>query len=67
LQFQTNQVWTTQILPAGVTAWTFGNSRPDVISIRAVDRLGNESPPAALAPVKIAAPVRSGRGMMAPN
>jgi uncharacterized lipoprotein YddW (UPF0748 family) len=67
LQSQTNQVWTTQILPAGVTAWTFGNSRPDVVSIRAVDRLGNESPPVTLTPVKVATPVRNGKGMMIPN
>jgi hypothetical protein len=38
-----------------------------VVSIRAVDRLGNESPPVTLTPVKVATPVRNGKGMMIPN
>ena len=62
LQFQTNQVWTTKILPADSTTWTFDNSKPDAVSIRAVDRVGNLSSPAALVLTKVAPPVRVPRG-----
>jgi uncharacterized lipoprotein YddW (UPF0748 family) len=48
LQFQINGVWTTEILPANQTAWTFHDSKPDVIAVSAVDRAGNESPAAVL-------------------
>lgn len=62
LQFQTNQVWTTRILPANSTTWTFENSKPDMISITVVDRVGNLSSPAALVLTKVAPPVRAPRG-----
>jgi uncharacterized lipoprotein YddW (UPF0748 family) len=62
LQFQTNQVWTTKILPADSTTWTFDNSKPEAVSIRAVDRVGNLSSPAALVLTKVAPPVRVPRG-----
>ncbi|MFZ1073093.1 MAG: family 10 glycosylhydrolase [Verrucomicrobiia bacterium] len=62
LQFQTNQAWTTKILPADLTTWTFENPRPDLISITAVDRIGNPSPPAALKKSPPPVPVRGGRG-----
>ena len=48
LQYRTNEVWTTEILPADQTSRTFSNSRPEVISISAVDRTGNLSLPAVL-------------------
>jgi uncharacterized lipoprotein YddW (UPF0748 family) len=48
LQFRTNEVWTTEILPANETTRTFFNSGPDVISISAVGRTGNLSSPAAV-------------------
>ena len=76
LQFQTNQVWTTEILPAGVMTRTFFNFRPDTIAVSAVDRTGNLSPPAAIMgspaatpvepppPVKKLQPAHTGRGMM---
>ena len=48
LQFRTNGVWTTEILPANEMTRTFFTSEPDVVSISAVDRVGNESEPAAL-------------------
>ncbi len=48
LQYRTNEVWTTEILPAGQTTQTFFNSRPEVIAISAVDRVGNVSLPAVL-------------------
>jgi uncharacterized lipoprotein YddW (UPF0748 family) len=48
LQFRTNEVWTTEILPADQTSRTFFDSKPDVVSISAVDRTGNLSSPAAL-------------------
>jgi uncharacterized lipoprotein YddW (UPF0748 family) len=47
-QFQTNNIWNTEILPAGARSWIFQNSKPDLISLRAVDRLSNESLPATL-------------------
>ena len=62
LQFQTDQVWRTKILPADSTAWTFENSKPDAISIRAVDRVGNESPPAAVLLKKVVPPLHVPRG-----
>jgi uncharacterized lipoprotein YddW (UPF0748 family) len=61
LQFQTNQVWTTEILPAAETVWTSGNSKPDAVAIRAVDRVGNLSPSAALVLTKVVTPVRAPR------
>jgi len=49
LQFRgTNNVWTTQILPANQTGCIFARSAPDLISISAVNRYGNISPPAAV-------------------
>ncbi len=44
-QFQTNNVWTTEILPEDVTNRFFENTSPDIVSIRAVDRVGNISVP----------------------
>ncbi|HEY1717729.1 MAG TPA: family 10 glycosylhydrolase [Verrucomicrobiae bacterium] len=57
----TNSVWTTEILPASRTNYTFENSSPDIISIHAVNRAGNLSPPAAL---KKTAPVHNGKVML---
>jgi hypothetical protein len=48
LQFCTNQVWTTEILPAARTNWAFAKPAPEWISISAADRVGNLSLPAAL-------------------
>jgi len=49
LQYRgTNDVWTTEILPAEQTTRTFENATPEIISVRAVNRLGNLSPPAVL-------------------
>ncbi len=48
LQYRTDAVWATEILPANQTTRTFGNARPEVISITAVDRTGNLSSPAVL-------------------
>jgi uncharacterized lipoprotein YddW (UPF0748 family) len=48
LQFRTNQVWTTEILPAARTNWAFAKPAPDLISICAVDRVDNLGSPAAL-------------------
>jgi uncharacterized lipoprotein YddW (UPF0748 family) len=62
LQFHgTNNVWATEILPAGRTNYNFGNSSPDIISVQAVDRVGNSSPPAAL---KKTGPARNGKAMI---
>jgi anti-sigma factor RsiW len=66
LQFHgTDNVWTTEILPAGQTTKSFLTSLPEVIAIRAVDRAGNLSPPAAVK--KSLVPVRNGKGMMIVN
>jgi uncharacterized lipoprotein YddW (UPF0748 family) len=48
LQYRTNEVWTTEILPANQTAQTFPDFAPDVIAISTVDRTGNLSLPIAL-------------------
>ena len=48
LQYRTNEVWTTEILPADQTARTFFNSQPEVVAVSAVDRTGNLSLPAVL-------------------
>jgi uncharacterized lipoprotein YddW (UPF0748 family) len=48
LQCRTNEIWTTEILPADQTSRTFFNFRPEVISVSAVDRMGNLSSPAVL-------------------
>jgi uncharacterized lipoprotein YddW (UPF0748 family) len=49
LQYRgTNNNWTTQILPANQTGGVFARSQPDLISISAVNRFGNISPPAAV-------------------
>jgi uncharacterized lipoprotein YddW (UPF0748 family) len=49
LQFRgTNNVWTTEILPASQNSYDFEDSAPDIISIRAVDRVGNLSQPTSL-------------------
>ena len=40
-----NQVWTTEILPAGETAMACSARKPDLVVLRAVDRLGNLSEP----------------------
>jgi uncharacterized lipoprotein YddW (UPF0748 family) len=52
LQFRTNAVWTTEILPADRTDHLLEDMAPDAIAIRAVDRLGNLGAPAVLAPRK---------------
>ena len=44
----TNNLWTTQILPANQAGCFFAKSQPEVISISAVNRFGNISPPAAV-------------------
>ena len=64
LQYRTNEVWATEILPANQTTRTFENSRPEMIAVSAVDRVGNVSSPAAL---KKTQPVRSGKGTMILN
>jgi uncharacterized lipoprotein YddW (UPF0748 family) len=49
LQFHgTNNVWTTEILTANQTTKSFQSPAPEVISIRAVDRVGDLSPPGAV-------------------
>jgi len=45
-QMRTNGVWTTQVLAPGMTDFDFANANPDVVAIRAADRLGNLSEPA---------------------
>ncbi len=63
-QYRTNEVWTTEILPAPQTRWTFENAKPDWVAVTAVDRSGNLGSPAALR--KIPA-VHTGKGPMILN
>ncbi len=62
LQVRTNNIWTTEILPAEQTSRTLSSSNPDAISLRAVDRLSNLSAPAVLAPRKFS-PAKSSKGV----
>jgi len=52
LQTGTTNNWTTEVLPGSQTSRILYNSNPDVISIRAVDRLGNMGAQAILVPSK---------------
>ena len=69
LQYQMNQAWTTEILPAGQTSRVFESSSPRVISLRAVDRIGNLTEPVVLAPQKSppVTPVRRGKKVIILN
>jgi hypothetical protein len=49
LQVRRDGVWTTEILPRTRLTQSFSGQAPEVVSIRAVDRIGNLSPPATLA------------------
>jgi len=63
LQCRTNEVWTTEILPANQTAQTFPDFAPDVIAISTVDRTGNLSLPIALKKT-MPAPIRPRKLLM---
>ncbi len=54
LQVCRSNVWMAEILPAGQTNRVLDFFKPDAISLRAVDRLGNASVPAVLEPKKYA-------------
>ena len=56
LQYRTNAVWATEILPAHQTTRTFENFKPDLVAVSAVDRVGNLSSPAVLSPQKYSSP-----------
>jgi uncharacterized lipoprotein YddW (UPF0748 family) len=56
LQYYSNGVWATEILPANQTAHTFFGAAPEAISIRAVDRVGNLSEATTLTPKKYSTP-----------
>ena len=58
LQCLSNNVWTTDILPANETGRFRENVSSDAIALRAVDRTGNLSEPAIWMP----SPVKSGTG-----
>ena len=62
LQFRSHEVWTTEILPANQTSRTFHDSQPDVIAVSVVDRVGNESEPAALKKTTLPSVRQSGNG-----
>lgn len=48
LQTRTGGIWRTEILPASITTRTLAAA--DIISVTAVDRCGNTSPPVLMAP-----------------
>ena len=64
LQYRTNGVWATEILPAGQTTRSFEDSKPDLVAASAVDRVGILSPPAALQKTQL---VRTGKSTMILN
>src|SRR6202012_2241798 len=43
LQFQVNNVWTSNVLPPGRLDFYVDKIKPDMVVMRAVDRLGNVS------------------------
>jgi hypothetical protein len=61
LQYRTNAVWATEILPVGQTTRTFENSKPDLVAVSAVDRTGNLSSPAVIKKSQL---VRTGKSTM---
>jgi uncharacterized lipoprotein YddW (UPF0748 family) len=61
LQYRTNRVWTTEILPAARTDWAFAKPAPEWVSISAVDRAGGLSQPAAIRKFRL---VRIGKGTL---
>ena len=52
LQVCRSNLWTTEILPAAQTSRTLEISRPEAVSLHAVDRAGNMSSPTVLVPRK---------------
>ena len=48
LQSRANGAWTTEILNANQTVWSFSNDAPEYIAVSAVDRTGNLSQAATL-------------------
>jgi uncharacterized lipoprotein YddW (UPF0748 family) len=62
LQFRINGIWTTEILPANQTERTFFDSKPDIVAVSAVDRVENESEPAALKKTTPSPVYQSGKG-----
>jgi uncharacterized lipoprotein YddW (UPF0748 family) len=58
-QTRSNGVWTTQIFPGGRTDLYLDYAAADVVSVRAVDRVGNLSEPAVLTLKKYSSPVVS--------
>jgi uncharacterized lipoprotein YddW (UPF0748 family) len=57
-----NGAWSTQIFPAGRRDVYLDNTWPDVVALRAVDRVGNLSEPAIWIPKKYSTPLTA-RGM----
>ena len=64
LQYRTNEVWATEILPASQTTRTFENSKPEMVAVSAVDRVGNVSSPATIQKTQ---PVHVGKSMRFSN
>jgi len=56
LQSRTNGIWTVQVFPAGRMTADLYNVVPDAVALRAVDRLGNLSPPVVWSPGKYSPP-----------
>ena len=48
LQTRTGNEWRTEVLPAAQTSRVWTGSRPEVIALRALDRIGNASPAATM-------------------
>lgn len=63
-QFRTNEVWTTEILPAGQTVRTFEHFKPDLIAVSAVGRTGNQSLSEVIKRTPV---VRGGRTLLRQN
>lgn len=63
LQILSDGLWRTDILPANQVARSFQNYLPDVVAIRAVDRVGNLSAPAIWSAKALSSPARGAPGL----
>ncbi len=60
LQTRTKGIWQLKIIPGSQTGWFFSTAAPDLLVVRAMDRVGNLSAPASLARIS-RAPAIPGR------
>ena len=69
LQSRVNGVWTSVVLPAGRRDFYLDRVKPEMVVVRAVDRLGNVSEVATWSPKKYSTPevTKGATQIMTPN